>query len=154
MNIARSNTGQREIRGHSAASPGRRGVALMAAVVTLAIIALMMSAIAWQIVASNRVLQHRTSELQAGWLARAGIEHAAAKLLKQSNGYRGETLELLTRSQVTIVIEDVAEIPGAVRVTVEARYPTDSVAVVSRKQTRIFKRSVRDETVVLECVGP
>jgi hypothetical protein len=131
----------------------RRGVALMAAVVTLVIISLMMSAIAWQMVASGRMLQHREYELQAASLAQAGVEWAAAKLLERPDSYRGETLQLIELSSVTIEVSDAPNLPHAYRVTCEARYPTDLVAVVSRKQTRLFQRVVDAEEVRLECLA-
>jgi type II secretory pathway component PulK len=129
-----------------------RGVALMAVVVTLVILALMMSAVAWQMVASGRVLLHRHYELQAGWLARSGIEHAAARLLEQPSEYRGETLHPIELSTVNIDVTYLAD-SHTYRVRSEARYPIDLAAFVMRTQTRIFKRVVDGKTVRLDCIA-
>ena len=132
---------------------GRRlGIALMATVVTMVILSLIMSAIAWQILASGRLLQHREYQLQAELLARAGIEVAAARLLEQGGSYRGETLELAELSQVAIQVNGEPNQADVYRVSCEARYPTDVVAAVARSQTRWFKRVVDGEEVRLECI--
>jgi type II secretory pathway pseudopilin PulG len=130
----------------------RRGVALMVVVVVLVILALMMSAIAWQMVAGRRELQHRQYELQAALLARAGIEHAAARLLERAQGYTGETLQPIARCIVTIEVFDEAG-SDAVRVRSVARYPTDIVSVVVHTQTRLFRRVADGATVRLECLA-
>jgi hypothetical protein len=124
----------------------------MAAIVVLVILALIMSAIAWQIVASGRILQHRVYELQAESLVRSGIEVAAARLLERPEGYHGESMELIERSTVTIEVSGVPSLQNAYRVTCAARYPTDLVAVVVREQSRTFHRVVDGESVRLECV--
>jgi hypothetical protein len=125
----------------------------MAAVVVLVLLSLMMSAIAWQIVARDRILQHRQYELQTESLARAGIEVAAARLLEQPDGYHGESLELIEQSNVTIEVSGVSNLPNTYRVISIARYPTDLAAVVSRRQSRTFRRVVQGDTVCLECTA-
>jgi type II secretory pathway pseudopilin PulG len=144
----------RELR-HAAAgvaSQRRHGVALMAVVVTLVILAMMMAAVAWQIVATGRTLQHRHAELQADALARAGIEIAAARLLQQPLPDHEESLELIERSKVTWRVSARENAPDAYEVTCEARYPNDSVSVVVRQQSRVFQRSARDGVTRLESI--
>jgi type II secretory pathway component PulK len=136
----------------------RNGIALMAAVVVLVILSLILSAIAWQIVASGRMLQHRAYQLQARWLARAGIEMAASELLIQQpqaleSPYAYEqTDELIESSHLEIEISSVPDRINVFRVTCLARYPTDTVASVTRKQTRVFQRVVDNGKVRLNCL--
>src|SRR5262245_58002910 len=99
----------------------RRGVALMAAIVTMVILSLMMSAIAWQIIACGRVLQHREYELEAESLARAGIEFAAARVLENPESYQ-EVLEPIERASVTIEVRHEPSQPDTYRISCMARY--------------------------------
>lgn len=131
-----------------------RGLAIMAAVVTLVILSLLMSAIAWQLLATRRMLDHREYQLQADLLARAGIEHAAARLLASPNGYEGETLQLIPLSSVTVELNSESDSPGVYRVTSEARYPTDAADYVVRSVTRKFKRQVDGNKVQLFSISP
>jgi hypothetical protein len=126
------------------------GLAIMAAVVTLAILSLLMSAIAWQLLANRRMLHHREYQLQADLLARAGVEHAAARLLASPDGFAEETLQLIALSSVTIELEADPNSPGVYRVTSEARYPTDAADYVTRSVTRKFLRQVDGESVQLQ----
>jgi hypothetical protein len=127
-----------------------RGLAIMAAVVTLAILSLFMSAIAWQLIANRRMLDHREYQLQADLLARAGIEHAAARLLSSPDGYTGETIQLVLLSSVTVEVYSEPGSPGVYRVHSEARYPTDAVDFVRRSRSQTFKRLVEGDKVELQ----
>jgi hypothetical protein len=103
----------------------RRAAALVSIVVLLAVIAAIMATTAWQITASRRLLTLREQELQAAWLARAGVEMAVARLLSHPASYRGETVEIIAHSEVRIRVQPE---PGALkdfRLASEARYPTD-----------------------------
>ena len=126
------------------------GVALMAVVLTLTILAVMISAIAWQMLANRRMLEHREYELQAAWLARAGVEHAAARVLTNPDGYSGETIEPVELSTVRIEVTPDPDSPGAYRITSEARFPTDAKDFVTRTMTRRFKRLTDGGTIRLE----
>ncbi len=130
-----------------------RGIAVMAAVVTLAILSLLMSAIAWQLLANRRMLLHREYQLQAEHLARTGIEHAAAALLVNAEGNFEKTLELLPASSVRVEARSEAESPSIYRVTSEARYPTDAADYVTRSMTRLISRQVNEGKVKLQMVN-
>ena len=130
----------------------KQGVALMAVVITLVIVALMMTAIAWQIIANRRMLDHREYELQAAWLARAGGERAAARLLVSPDGFVEEATELLPASSVRIEVKPEPDAPGVYRITCEARYPTDVVDRVSRSFEKRINRQVSGGIVRLECI--
>src|SRR5262249_53708935 len=118
----------------------RNGVALLGALVTLAVLSLLSAAIGWQILASRRILEHRHWELQASWLARAGVERAAAQLLTDPGGYDGEVEEIIPLSNVRIEMRPMPDLPGIYEVTSESHYPTDSVDLVVRTATRRFRR--------------
>jgi len=130
-----------------------RGLSIMAAVVTLVILSLLMSAIAWQLLANRRMLDHREYQLQADLLARAGIEHAAARLLANPDGYTGETLQLIPLSSVTVELNAESGSPGVFRVTSSARYPIDAADYVNRSVTRKFTRRVDGSNVELQSVA-
>lgn len=131
----------------------RRGIAIMAAVVALAILSLLMSAIAWQLLANRRMLLHREYQLQAENLARAGIEQAAADLLANSNEEFAKTLQLIPLSSVYVEVRVESDSPGVFRVTCEARYPTDAADYVTRSVTRLIKRQVQEGKIQLQMVN-
>src|SRR5262249_56296223 len=80
----------------------RPGAAFLIVLVALALVGIAMTTAAWRMTASRRFLDRRHQELQAQWLARAGIEMAAARLLSNPAQYSGETPELVPNSIVRI----------------------------------------------------
>lgn len=132
----------------------KNGLAIMVAVVTLVVLSLLMSAIAWQLLANRRMLDHREYQLQAELLARAGVEHAAARLLASPDGYEGETLQLIPASSVTIEVNAEPDSPGMFQISCSARYPTDAVDYVTRSVTRRVKRQVEGDHVQLISNSP
>lgn len=134
---------------------GRRGVALAAVVITLSVLTLLVSAVAWQMLANRRMLEHRQLELQAQWLAHAAVERAAARLLDDPAAYTGEQVELVPLSLVRIDVSAVPQAPDVFEVRCEARYPVDpedSENVVVRSATRRFRRMADEQRVRLEAV--
>jgi hypothetical protein len=108
--------------------------------------------ITWNLAAARRSLDQRQRQLQAEWLARAGLELAADRLLAGPSGYPGETVELLPGSQVRIEVRVEPEAPDVFRVTSEARFPKEGRESVRRSVTRSFRRTSRDNRVRLEVV--
>lgn len=129
----------------------RLAVALMEALVALAVASVLMGTITWQVLANRRWIEHRQHQQQSQWLARAGVELAADRLLNAA-AYRGETLSPIPNSEVKIVVQPEAGEAGAFRVVSEARYPTDIKETVARSVTRRFRRVVDGERVRLEVV--
>ena len=130
----------------------RRGSALLIAVAALAVVSVVMAAVTWQCLAGRRLLDRRQNQLQAESLARAGIELAAARLLTDPAGYRGESVEPIPGAEVHI---EVRANPGAAdvfRVTSEVRFPRDEPDMVRRSATRSFRRTSRGNEVRLEVV--
>jgi hypothetical protein len=136
-----------------ARTASRRGSALLIAVVALALVAVVAAAVTWQCLAGRRLLDRRGNQLQAEWLARAGVELAADRLLADPAGYKGESVEPVPGARVRI---EVRADPGAAdvfRVTSEARFPGDDRDTVLRSATRSFRRTSRGGQVRLEVVS-
>ena len=83
----------------------------MMAVVAMAVVATVTTAVTWQLLAGRRMLEQRQRQLQAEWLARAGVEIAAARLLVDPTGYQGELMEMIPESQLPL--SDFASVPSA-----------------------------------------
>jgi hypothetical protein len=130
----------------------RRGAALVVAVIILALVALLLTAIAWQVRANRRHGDRREHQLQADWLARSGVELAAARLLDDPAGYRGEAVEPIPQGRVRIEVQE--EPDGSFDITSEASYPADDRAVVVRTSTRHVRRITDGDRVRLEVVAP
>ena len=129
----------------------RRGLAAIWALVVLAVITVLMTLITWQSLAGLRQADRRDHQLQAEWLARSGLELAAARLLAAAD-FKGETLEPVPRSRVTISVETKPDAPGLFRVTSEARYPVEGRLSVVRTATREFRRVADKERTRVEVV--
>ncbi len=138
----------------SSCRPARRGIAAAWALVVLAVLTVVMGVITWQSVTGFRRADHRQAQLQALWLARSGVELAAARLLDDPTGYTGETLTLIPRSQVRIEVKTDPKQDNTFLVTCEARYPADERDSVLRSQLRRLRRVVEKDRVRLEVVAP
>src|SRR5581483_10107367 len=104
------------------APPGRAGFGLMVLVIVLAVVAILIGSITAQLMLSRTLLERRENQLQSQWLARAGLEVAAAKLLAGAGDYRGEKLALIPAGTVRI---EVRRDQDTYRVTSEASYPAE-----------------------------
>jgi type II secretory pathway pseudopilin PulG len=128
----------------------RRGIALMGALVALAILSMLITLIAGQMMAHRRVLEHRQYQLQATWLARAGFERAVSRILSDPAEYDGESTEIIRLSSVRIEVKKEDAVTGIYRVDVEARYPTDTKDSVKRLLRRRVQRRMDGEKFRLE----
>ena len=106
----------------------RRGVLLLTGLVLLAAIAIVLGSLTWQSVTQRRLLAQRERQLQAEWLARGGIERAAA-LTSAGKKPTDETWKPLATAEVRL---QVTEKDGTYRVRSEAIYPVDEPNPVSR----------------------
>ena len=125
----------------------RRGVALLAVVIALALVSVMLGATTWQLLAHRRTLERRLHQAQAVWLARAGVERAVARLLAEHEGYAGETVELIPASQLHIAVKRVPGQAEVFDVTSEARFPADALHPVVRSLTVRYRRVVEGNRV-------
>jgi type II secretory pathway component PulK len=128
----------------------RRGFALVFVVVILMLCSALMVSITTQIAAAHKLIDRRENRQQALWLARSGVELAAAHLLRDPK-YKGETTELmpLGRVHVTVLPEKKT---GVLQITSEARFPTNVRDPAVQVVTRSYRRVVDGTTVRLERV--
>ncbi|MCI0456302.1 MAG: hypothetical protein L0Z62_04920 [Gemmataceae bacterium] len=83
----------------------RRAVATLWLLVVLALLTAVLGTTTWQHLTARRVLDQRHKQLQAAWLARAGVELAAARLLSNPADYTGESVALLPGAQVRLTVQ-------------------------------------------------
>jgi type II secretory pathway component PulK len=99
------------------------------ALAALLAVTLVAGALVTSLLASHRQSKRYAAELQAQWMAEAGLERAAAQLARQSD-YTGETWPAAISEseadtgQVTIRIEPATETQPR-KLIVEAIYPPD-----------------------------
>lgn len=134
--------------------PSRRGIVLIGAIVALAVLSLTSTIIVREAVAQRRLLERRHWQLQGAALARAGVEHAAARLLSAPDGYEGEALSLVPQADLQITV---AREPGAApiyRVSTVARFPSDVPAPVVHTLVQRFRRVTQGQDVRMEPLPP
>jgi type II secretory pathway component PulK len=127
-------------------------MAIMIALAVLASLSVILSMTAVQIVAQRRTLNQRHHQLQAEWLARAGVELAAARLLEKPAAFTEEQRDLVPESKVRIAVEKTGE--DVYRVTAEAAVNLQDGPAVARTANGRFRRTVSDGTVRLEALAP
>jgi hypothetical protein len=108
----------------------RRGAALITAVVALTVCSVMMFYLLKGTLDTHRQMRTHRQEVQADWLATAGVDRAIATL-RQSSNYSGETWkisadELGDAAEVIIKVEPAAESNGR-QITVQADYPAEEI---------------------------
>jgi hypothetical protein len=121
-------------------APHRRGAVLAAALVEFVVASAILFAVLQNVVRHHRQLMTGRQQIQAQWLAQAGIDRAIAQLRK-SPDYRGETwrippdeLDGNSQAQVEIHLDSFADHPADLHLTVVADYPADSIH--TSRQTR------------------
>jgi hypothetical protein len=121
--------------------------------VSLATIALLVGTITVRVLANRHQADRRALQLQESWLARAGIELACSRLLAEPATYRGESLELIPGSRLTIQVEPDSVATGY-KISSEAHYPTDGPHAVMRSITRRVRRLTDGSQVRIESIAP
>ena len=132
--------------------PRRSGMAAIWALVVVAVVSVIVGLIVAQFLAVRRAVDHRHDQLQALWLAQAGIELAAGHLLNGPTVPPEETVNLISQGQVHIKIKPAPAGSDIFLVTSEARYPLEQGSVV-RSLTKRFRRVVAKDNVRLEVVA-
>ena len=127
----------------------RPGAGLLLLLVVLTVVSLMLGTIAWQAAAHRRLLARQEDGRQATWLARAGVEIAAGKLLADPKGYDGETAAVLPNGPVKIAVRREKDV---YHVTAEAKYGTTGPPAVRTAEAR-FRRVEEKGAVRLEFVS-
>jgi type II secretory pathway component PulK len=128
----------------------RKGIALLMALVAMALVTIVMTVLVAQIVAQRRLVQQRQRQLQAEWLARAGVELAAARLIETPTAFTDDKQELLPDTKLKITV---AKSAGDVfTVAVEATVGLQDGPAVLREASTRFRRSGKEGAVRLEAV--
>ena len=97
----------------------RRGYTMLLVLVCLTLFAAMMGAIVRQGLMSKRFLERRETQLQAYWLAEAGLEHAAGLLLADPKDQKLAE-EIVPGSLVRIEVRHLEFRPDTYAITSEA----------------------------------
>jgi hypothetical protein len=121
-------------------------------IVLLSLLTVLLAAVFAQTLAARRLLGRRQQHLEAVWLARAGVELAAGRVLEGPADYKGETTEIVPGRSVRI---EVRREPGAgdvVLITSAARFTGQDNRPVSHTLERRFRRVVAKDRVRLEPV--
>lgn len=132
----------------------RRGVAVIWMLMVLGLLTALIANIARQHFNNRRALQQRQKQLQADWLARAGLELAAARLLANPQGYTGEALTPISGARLQITVAHEPKEPPTFLIACEASYGTDDPWPAVRSLTGRFRRLIADDLVRLERLGP
>ena len=126
----------------------RRGAALMIALVTLMVVMLLTAAALHALASAHRQARLSRYEMQAAWLAEAGLARAAARLARQGD-YTGETWRAATSDAesaetmgiVKIEVQQGESTASERRIAVTAQYPDHPIrrATVVRERKIIWK---------------
>lgn len=122
---------------------GRRGAALIVAIVCVSIAVAVMYGITQLAVQAHREVELQQRRAQAGWIAESAADRAAARLTGDAE-YAGEEWLLSAGeiggrydAKVRISVDRIEEQPGWCRVRVVADYPAD--LPLRGRQTREFR---------------
>jgi len=118
----------------------RQGSAAIFVLVVIAFVSIMSLTAVGRFGNARHTLDDYTHRAQTDWLARSGVELAAARLLADPDGYTGETVKPLPRSEVRLVVRKDSSDPDVYRIECEARFPIDATRVVVRLAHRSLKR--------------
>jgi hypothetical protein len=116
----------------------RRGAILAAALIEFVVVAAILFSILQGVIRQHRQILTGRQQLQAQWLAQAGVDRAVAQLHKSAD-YHGENwrvpadqLDGASPADVKISIEPVPDHPDDRHLTVEANTSPDSIHSVRR----------------------
>jgi type II secretory pathway component PulK len=129
----------------------RKGLALVVALAALAALTTILSVVTLQLLAARQALGRRHHQLQADWLARAGLEQAAARLLESPAAFTEDNRELVPDARVHIVVEKVGA--DLYAVTAEAEVSLHARKVVRTAHAR-FRRTASGSAVRLDNLSP
>jgi type II secretory pathway component PulJ len=136
----------------SATQTPRNGAAVLVALIVMALLAVLMSVVAVQVASQRRLIQQRHHQLQATWLARAGVELAVARLLENAADFHEDKLDLVADSKLNIVVKKSE--PDFYLVTVEAGVGAQNESSVVRTESVLFRRTEVGGLIRLQAVSP
>lgn len=128
----------------------RKGMALITALVVMAVLAIILSVVTMQVVSQRRTIQQRTRQMQADWLARAGVELAVARLLESPVAFMDDKQQLQPDAKLRITVEK----SGAdlFTVTAAATVGAKDEPLVARTASGLFRRTDKGGVVRIEPV--
>lgn len=130
----------------------RHGISCAWALVVLSVLTVMLAVASQGMLFNRQSLHRRHDQLQASWLARSGVELAAARLLEDSKAFTEETTELLPGSRLRIEVQEDQKKPGTWVVNAKASLPPEGRSQSVCTITRRFERIVDKDKVNLKCV--
>ena len=125
----------------------RRGGALIIALVAMSIIVLVLSMLTAQVVMQRNLVRQRHRQVQAEWLARAGIETAAARLLSQAEPFTDDNLEIAPDSKLRVAVEKAGD---AFVITASAEVGLEGGRPILREINARFRRTEVEGRILLE----
>jgi hypothetical protein len=128
--------------------PVRKGVALLTALIILGAVSVILTTVAVQVFAQRQMARQRERQLQAQWLARAGVEQAAARLLEKPEVFSEESKDLPPEIKRRIVVEKLGE--REFLITAEVQVGLDAELPVVRSASARFERSESNGVVRLQ----
>jgi hypothetical protein len=122
------------------------------ALVVMATLTTILALVTAQLFTERQQSTRRQHQLQADWLARAGVELAAARLLEKPAAFTEEIRDLVHDGHVRIVVEKTDA--DGYAVTVEAEVGREQGVPVARTVTARFRRTAQGDTARLQAVPP
>lgn len=119
--------------------PKRQGMILITTLVIMAVLAVVLAVVTTQVVAQRTLLRTRERQLQADWLARAGIESAAARLLHSPKEFAEDDRNWIPDGKVKIEVKRAAD--GVFVISTEAEVGAAAEKPVIRTATARFRRT-------------
>ena len=132
-------------------STRRHGAALIMALVAMAIITIVLSVITAQVVSQRQSVLHRQRQLQAEWLARAGAEWAAARLLQKGEAFSDDQQQLAPDSKVRLSVAKAEQ--DRFDITVDVTVGLNEGRPVARTLSMRFLRTEKDNVARLETIA-
>ena len=123
----------------------RPGVAIVTAIVVISVVTIILAVIAVQVFSQRMAARQRHNQLQAQWLARTGVEWAAARLLEKPDPFSEDQSGLVSDSRLHIVVEKTDD--GNFLVTAEAEVGLEERPIVVRMANARFHRTEVDGVV-------
>ncbi|MBT6157640.1 MAG: hypothetical protein HOL01_12430 [Planctomycetaceae bacterium] len=122
----------------------RRGSVMVAAAVCLLLATVLLASALKLSSTGRRQVRRQQLQLQAKWLAEAGLERAAARLNVEA-GYQGETWKIATDDldgrhvgEVLIKVSPTKDVEDSRVVIVEARYPAGATQSATKTRRSII----------------
>jgi hypothetical protein len=128
---------------------GRRGVASIWLLIVLALLTVLLTITTKDLLQNRRALTSRGNRMQAAWLARAGVEIAAAHLLDKDDAWKGGAVELLPAGKVRIEVKPMKGSADVFEVASEGQFPSDDPRGSKQTSRRRFRRVTEGNRVRL-----